>query len=447
MPTPQELARQELARRELARRQQATAQSPSTPSINPADVRSYFQRRTEAGFGPAQQAVAGMAVEPIAGLAGIAQSVNPYAEQGAGAEAVGATREALMPTPSQATVEGMQGMAPLAEGYRAIEKGAGELGYQVGGPVGGAIGEALPTAASMLVRPANVARGVGRGAVKKAISRETPTGMYESAAKFSTTLPKETRAAMAETALKHKVMPTTKGLDKLSSLVDSFDTKITGLIDDATKAGKTIPKGAIYKHLKELRKKVGGTKVGAAKNLRQVNKAAKEMDLQLKALKKKDLTPQELQDIKTSAYSQVSYEAGKLRSQSGTEAATKAIAKGAKEAIESIADVKDLNRELGKLLELQKPLARSAARIENRDIVGIGAPIKITAGSAAGPAGAAAGTGLSLLEHPRIKAKLAIKLREIQNSGQLEMINKDLYPILVRYGLLQTAQSPSADVE
>lgn len=429
-------------------------QRDGTPSINPQDVRQYFSQRTEAGFDPLRTMVTGAAAEVPAGLAGIGQAINPFAEPGAGAQAVQSTRQALTAQPStEAGTQALQRfgetMQPVGEAFQSVQKGAGELGYKYGGPVGGAIAETLPTAAMMGASRLKNLGGIPKRAIAKAIPESTPVGMYESSAKFSTTFPKAKRMEMAETALKHEIMPTAAGLDKLSGMVNKFDTQITGLIDDATAAGKTIPKGAIYKHLKALRREMGGTKVGADKNLRQIDRAAKTMDVQLKKLKKDRLTPNELQDIKQSAYKEVSYEGRQLRSQAGTEAATKAIAKGAKEAIEGVADVKDLNRELGKLLELEKPLSRSAARIENRNIVGIDAPIKIGAGQAAGGVpGAAVGTGLSILEHPKIKAALAIKLRKLQNSGQLELVDTALVPVLIKYGLLQAStESPSGDNE
>jgi len=327
----------------------------------------------------------------------------------------------------------------LTGGGTAVARAPGMLGKV--GRVTQKVGKAI--------EPINMVKGASKFAASKAIPKEIPAKLFESAAKFSTTFSKEKRLGMSETALKHGIMPTSAGIDKLAGIADSFDSKITSLIDDATKSGKTIPKGAIYKHLKELRSKVGGTRVGASKNLKQINRVAKNIDLQLKKIGKDRLTPNELQTLKESAYGEVSYEAGRLRSQSGTESATKAIGRGAKEAIEGIADVKDLNREFGKILELKKPLSRSAARIENRNIIGIDTPIKIAAGQAAGgPVGAAAGTGLSILEHPKIKAKLAIKIKEIQDAGQLNLIDHKLLPTLVQMGLLQagrTEQLPTAN--
>ncbi len=47
------------------------------------------------GLETAATMVSGAIAEPIAGLAGIVQSLNPFADEGAGAQAVEATREAL----------------------------------------------------------------------------------------------------------------------------------------------------------------------------------------------------------------------------------------------------------------------------------------------------------------------------------------------------------------
>ena len=84
------------------------------PSVIQATVKKMVQPQPEPSFGqeslqalqqaPANQLglienvasiATGAIAEPIAGIAGLAQSLNPFAEQGAGARAVEATREAL----------------------------------------------------------------------------------------------------------------------------------------------------------------------------------------------------------------------------------------------------------------------------------------------------------------------------------------------------------------
>jgi hypothetical protein len=103
------------------------------------------------GIAAAPVIASGAIAEPIAGTAGIAQSLNPFAEAGAGAQAVEATREALTLSPK--TRESKQGLTsisetvePLTNLLTKINDVSGEIGYDLMGPIGGALGEALPTA-------------------------------------------------------------------------------------------------------------------------------------------------------------------------------------------------------------------------------------------------------------------------------------------------------------
>lgn len=94
--------------------------------------------------------------EPLAGLAGGIQALNPFAEPGAGAQAVQATREALTFQPrTQAGQEQLQTVGeilqPVGEFFQELEEGAGEIGFEAAGPLGGAIASALPTLATELV--------------------------------------------------------------------------------------------------------------------------------------------------------------------------------------------------------------------------------------------------------------------------------------------------------
>jgi hypothetical protein len=290
----------------------------------------------------------------------------------------------------------------------------------------------------MAAEPINIVKGAGKAVLSKAVPKGMPASMYESSAKFSTTLPKAKRRALAETALRYKIMPSTKGVDKLDDMISELSTRVDSLIREADAAGKTIPKRALFRHLKDVRKKYGGAKIEGGKDLDKINRVAREFDLQLKQLGKSNLTPSEVQAIKKDVYELVNYDAKNLRSRRSTDAARKAVGRAAKESVESVAPVKDLNRSLGELLELKAPLTRSAGRIENRNIISIDAPIKIGAGAAAGgAAGGSAGTLAAILEHPKMKARIALKLRDLQDKGLLSSIDNRLIPTLVHYGLLQ----------
>jgi hypothetical protein len=136
---------------EIARRQGA---APSLSAID-AEIARRKEAEPEGFFGasviePVATLVSGAIAEPIAGLAGIAQSVNPFAEEGAGAEAVEATREALTFQPrTEAGQESLETVGeviePAAEAFGEAEQTLGDIGFEVAGPIGGAIGKAIPT--------------------------------------------------------------------------------------------------------------------------------------------------------------------------------------------------------------------------------------------------------------------------------------------------------------
>ena len=92
----------------------------------------------------------GALAEPVAGLAGIAQSINPMADAGAGANAVARTREALTYQPrSESGQAGLQQVGnfvePLTSAFQTAEQKLGDAGYNLAGPVGGAVGASVPT--------------------------------------------------------------------------------------------------------------------------------------------------------------------------------------------------------------------------------------------------------------------------------------------------------------
>jgi len=333
--------------------------------------------------------------------------------------------------------------------FATVLTGGGAAAAKLPG-VAGKAGKVMKTA-GMTAEPINLISGGAKYAAAKAIPNTMPGRLYESAAKFSTTMPKSERALLANTALNNKIMPSSSGVDRLNGVMSGLSAKIDSMVDGATKAGEMIPKKALFAHMQEARKKLGGAKIEGSRNLSQIDKVAKNLDEHLKNINKDYLTPNEVHALKKDAYKEINFDKKTSQSQIGRDEGRKSVARAAKDSIEKITDVKDLNKELGKLLKLKDPLQRSAGRIENRDIIGIGAPIKISAGTAAaGPAGMAATTALSILEMPKVKAKLGIKIMEIQKAGKLNLINHNLLPSLVRLGLLQAGrleELPPGDIE
>jgi hypothetical protein len=137
----------------------------------------------------------GIIAEPLAGLAGIAQSLNPFAEEGAGASAVEATREALTFQPRTETGQEQQQaigetLAPVGEVAADAQEFIGDNAFDFAKFMGasdevaataGALGQAAPVAALELLGFKGLNSSTIKGAkrlsqdAKKAIAQSAPT--------------------------------------------------------------------------------------------------------------------------------------------------------------------------------------------------------------------------------------------------------------------------------
>ena len=325
----------------------------------------------------------------------------------------------------------------LTGGGAAVAKAPGLMGRA--GKVAQTAGQAM--------EPINLMKGVAKTGLSF-LPKSLPANLYKSAVKFPTTLDVKhgmgTRTKLAETALKHKIMPTEKGILKLAEFEQDLGARIGGLIDDATSSGKSIPKSQVFKHLKAARKEVGGVQVGAQKNIDQVNKLARELNQQMRKIEGNSLTPNQLQKLKRSAQAAAKYEPGTVR-ETGSELGSKAIARAAREGVEQVVpDAAAINRELAEIKKLKKPLMQSASRIENRDLISIGTPLKTMAGGEmAGGRGAIVGALAGMAESK--KAQMAIGLKAMQDAGLGNLINQDLLRTLIKQGLYQTGRLQPED--
>jgi len=331
-------------------------------------------------------------------------------------------------------------------GSLADVAGALTLGGAAVGKIPGVVGKAGRTVSKVGagMEPVNIALSPAKAAIGTLTPKTLPTDLYKSAAKFPTTLDVKygpgTRTRLAETAIKHKIMPTEAGVIKLAEFDEILGKKVGKLIDDATEAGKTIPKAQVYQKLKEARRSVGGVRVGAQKNLAQVNQVAKELAEQLDNIKGNDLTPRQVQDLKISAQAAAKYVPG-TTPEKGVEKAAKAIAEASKTGIEeTVPGVRETNIELSRLKELADPLKRAAGRIENRDLIGIGTPIKAVAGGElAGGRGAVAGLLAGMAESK--KAQMALGLQALQDAGLGNLIDPSIKAALIEQGLMQSGRA------
>lgn len=184
-------------------------QAPSLADID-AEIARRQQAPPEGGaisqvLEPAAALVSGALAEPIAGIAGIAQAINPFAEPGAGAQAVEATREALTFQPrTQAGQAGLQAVgeavAPVAETLTGAEEALGEATFEAtGSPLLATAAKTLPTA---LLELAGVATAKGLASatrkVKAASTAKNVNTAISDAAPSIDRLKTEARAVYTE---------------------------------------------------------------------------------------------------------------------------------------------------------------------------------------------------------------------------------------------------------
>ena len=139
----------------------------------------------------------------------------------------------------------------------------------------------------------------------------------------------------------------------------------------------------------------------------------------LKQNKITSVTPQQLQEFKADAYKRIDFGRAPEKPSLAKEEAYRAMAGSARQSLEGfMPELKDINTQYGALRELQPNLQRAVGRIENRDLMGLGATAKTGAGGALGGIpGALVGFGQSLLDSPKVKGKAALELYKKQNQG------------------------------
>jgi len=269
------------------------------------------------------------------------------------------------------------------------------------------------------IDPLNLAANTAGYGITKALPTTVAPKLYESAAKFSTTLSPAERARITETALKNQIPLSYEGLGIVQSKLTDLGDKMDNLIINATDQNIKIPASKVLTSLKDVKKQSGGFKIEAAQDIKEINNIEKQFKDYLKKNKITSVTPQQLQEFKTDAYQRIDFGRSPEKPSIPKEQSYKAMAGSARQSLEDLMpELKAINAQYGSLKELQPNLQRSVGRIENRDLMGLGATAKTGAGGALGGIpGALVGFGQSLLDSPKIKGKAALELYKKQNQG------------------------------
>ena len=269
------------------------------------------------------------------------------------------------------------------------------------------------------IDPLNLAANTAMYGATKAIPTTVAPKLYESAAKWSTTLKPEERAAITETALKNQIPLSYEGLGKVQSKLGELGNKMDNLIANATDQNIKIPATKVLESLKDVKKTSGGFKIEAAQDIKEINDIEQRFKTYLKQNKITSVTPQQLQEFKADAYKRIDFGRAPEKPSIAKEQAYRSMANVAKTSLEGfIPELKSINTQYGALRELQPNLQRAVGRIENRDLFSLGGAAKTGAGAAIGGIpGAGLGFAQSLLEAPTIKSKAALNLYKKQNQG------------------------------
>lgn len=297
----------------------------------------------------------------------------------------------------------------FAADFSALMAGGGALAARTGLKRTANIASKVSAATDPLI----VAKGAVAGA-RKLIPKKVPERLYESAAKFSTTLTHDQRIALVNTALNEGVLPTEKGLRKANAIIEGLDKQITDTILGAAKSGKTVSTNRIIQRLDELKPFYRNT-INPKEYLDDIEALAEKF----KTAHGQRIPVDKAQAIKQNTYRLLKDKYGEMKGH--LVESQKTIARGIKEELaKKYPELTALNAREGALLELEKSLERAVARIENLNMVGIGTPISgaaVAAVTGSAKAGWMAMVGKSLLDHPKIKSRIAVALHRARMKG------------------------------
>ena len=295
--------------------------------------------------------------------------------------------------------------------------------YEMGGQVTGPVLKATGTQVKKALKP---------------ITEALPKKLYTSAVKMPTTIPPKERARIAETALKERIPPTSKGLGKLAELERTLITNIDDAVELATKRKGKISTADIMNKLDDAYEmaRLSDDPIGYRKIIDTAGERF--------AAHGDTITIKEAHQIKRNIYKMLpsrAFEKSFTPRESMKIKASKAMARGTKEAVEkAVPGIKDMNKKAGELIELSEVLQRAVSRIENNNLIGLNAELATTAGAVVAglPGAAAAGVGRSLLGLPRTKARIAMALYK---GGPVRRFKETFYTTPAGKALFNTVTS------
>lgn len=260
---------------------------------------------------------------------------------------------------------------------------------------------------------------------------------------------------MVQTALDNKIPISEAGLKKLTDLTADVNNAISAKIQSNPTA-PISPGGKPLANLADLRDQLS-QQVNPSSDLKAVAKAQADFLDKYRAGPGKavrNMTADEAQNTKVATYQQLSAKYGELGS--AQIESQKALTRGIKEELETqFPEIKGLNAQEAKMIDLDGALQRAVRRIENRNTFGLGGTIGAGAGGAAvGLATGSASEGTAaaatvailhkILTDPMVQSKMAIALNTAAKRGIGASLGKARYAGYVN-ALGQAVNATSGD--
>lgn len=306
----------------------------------------------------------------------------------------------------------LEGLAEFAIPAGAAERATAGMGLAARAAAQGAVGGTVSAVQSKGDPVATVA-GAGLGAAGPvlagaagAAARKMAPALYQSALKPTWAMARKQGLQMIDTGLGLEIPVSGEGAATLDSHIDDLRKAITEGIDNHAAAGREVDAHEVLKSLDGLKDWARNT-LDPQKKL----EAIQALEDNFIAAHGSRLPIDKAQALKVNTYRELKNAYGEM-SAVETEA-KKQIARGLKEQISQVfPEIASLNEQQSKALGLDEALARAVWRIDNKEMLGIGIPIAVTAGKEAlgKPGGWAMLAGKLLLDNPTLKSKLAIAL-------------------------------------
>ena len=349
---------------------------------------------------------------------------------------------------NQENVDSMRGfVAENRKGFESENKGSlrGKLGEMVGNTLpflplgggtggfinkvttmagqGGVIGALQPTTGEES-RSSNALTGMAAGggtaallgapfavAKTKILPKQTENKLIQSALKPSTTMKQSVKDEISETMLQKKIPVSQGGLNKEQARIGDINKEIDTVISGK---GKFLTQDQIMKQLEDLKAHYQNTKALPGEYVDEVQKVIDEF-----SQRPKIIMAEEAQAFKKDLHKELKgfYEKfqryGVAKPEEWGEVRAKMASAFREGLVDQFPELSALNKEEGALLEVNKVLERAVGRIKNTNL------IKLIPAVLSGGVSLKKYVGTLLIDHPYIKSKLAMAIRDARQKPSI----------------------------